>query len=350
MFSTLVALITIVTGPGPVVPDVPGDGLSLVPSAERGDTRPVASRPDPGRGSPGVGTGAIAFQSVVALIGAAGGIRPRTSERLAPGSGPTVVVIPGFGSPRKGTFDQLLVQAGISDERVHRFDWRWVTGDRDHATAARWAHTGRAADTLESFLRRVADPTKGIYLLGHSKGGALIAELIARWDEDPARSVRAVTGAMLLDPPIASGELGRLQRVGVSLGMPNNGGYDPVDCGWIRCQDTRQGLGVAAGIDVVVIRNPDAVVTSFTDEPPGLRILDLEDDGGGPALDKVWERGSVLGRVAEAHHSPLVHTAVAACLRAELEGGDSCAWEAGAEHGPRKVRSFVEGGGGSSAY
>lgn len=348
MISALLAVVAIAAAPSVDSPEVPGDGLSLLPAAHRSD--PQAALPPPEGGPASPGAGAIALQSLLGLIGVVGGLRPSRLESGDPVPGPAVVVIPGFGSPAAGTFDDLLTHAGVAEERVHRFDWRWVTGDGDHATAARRADTERAADTLESFLGLLAETNDEIYVVGHSKGGALIAELTARWDADPGRSIRSVSGAMLLDPPIASGELGRLQRLGARLGAPSNGGYDPIECGWLRCHDTREWLGFGAGIDVVVIRNPDALVTSFTDEPRGLRVLDLEDDGGGPALERVWERGSVLERVVEAHHSPLAHVAVAACLRAELDDRGSCAWDAGAEHGPSRRRPFADGGGGSSTY
>ncbi len=278
-----------------------------------------------------------ALVAVGATLVGVGASRRRDDERPGIAAIPDdviVVVVPGFGSQALGTFDDLMSRVGVPPERVMAFDWRWVEPSNGHVTASKRAEVDDAADVLEAYLAGLGATGNRIYVVGHSKGGAVIAQLMTRWDADPERALPAVFGAALLDPPLSSGRLGFLQRIGRWLPfIPNNGGYDPIHCGWLTCHDSREHMGEAAGVDVLVIRNTDAAVTSFLDEPEGLRIYDLEDDGGPPAFVRIFSDGSVLGRIREAHESPLHHPAVASCLHSELHAPGTCQWTAGAVHG-----------------
>jgi hypothetical protein len=135
-------------------------------------------------------------------------------------------------------------------------------------------------------------------------------------------------GAALLDPAIASGGLGWLQRAGGPIDqVPDNGGFDPWRCDALGCRDIRDHLGEPSGIEVVAIRNPDAVVTNFIDRPKGLRVHDLVDDGAPSALSLWWNPVAALKRVFVAHGSVLWHPAVASCISAEIIDVGSCAWK-----------------------
>src|SRR3989304_4744855 len=60
-----------------------------------------------------------------------------------------------------------------------------------------------------------------------------------------------------------------------ALGWPNwwplwaGGGPAPVHCSliWFWCRDARDHLGEASGVEVIVVRNPRAGLTSFGDHP-----------------------------------------------------------------------------------
>ncbi len=331
---SLAVLIASVLSAAPGGPIVPGDGLGLAPPPPP----PAAAAPSSPAAPtvPPLGVGGI-LAVAGTLVGVAGS-RRRDPSGSPPPFPPDVLVVfvPGFGSAPTGTFDDLIGGIGVPADQVREFDWRWVVAGAGHEAASRRGEIDNAADVLEAYLAGLSADDRGIYLIGHSKGGATIAELMARWDADPERAITGVYGAALLDPPLSGGLLGELQRVGKWLPfLPNNGGYDPHECGWLTCRDTRRNLGREAGVDVLVIRNQDAVVTSFGDEPAGLRIYDLDDDGEPSALRRVVTRGSVLGRISSAHDSPLHHPEVAACLRNELHAVGTCRWSAGATHGVR---------------
>ncbi|MFQ5555868.1 MAG: hypothetical protein ACE5GC_10935 [Acidimicrobiia bacterium] len=329
----------------------PGDGLGLTPGP--GSAEPVPGAATPAPRVPGVPSplrvGALLSVSAT-LVGVGAARRGTRDGSDGPGVPPDVllVVVPGFDSPAHGTFDELARRIGIPADRVMEFDWRWVEADHDHVGASRRGASDDAADVLEGYLGGLAATGSRMYLVGHSKGGTAIAEMISRWDDAPERAVDGVIGAALLEPPMARGLLGRAQRHRWWV-LPNNGGFDPIECGWLSCRDRREGLGDAAGVDVLVVRNPDAGVTSFRDHPDDLRVYDLEDDGGQPAMVRVFTEGSVLGRIVEAHDAPLHHPAVAACISAELHTLGTCEWTAGAihdgEHEPAIPMGFRGAGG-----
>ena len=105
----------------------------------------------------------------------------------------------------------------------------------------------------------MANSDQPVWLVGFSKGGATVAELIAAWDRGLFGPTANVEGAMLLDPPMARGMHGTLQSAGTVVGpVPDDGGYDPVDCSflWFGCHDDRAHLGDASGVEVIVVRNP----------------------------------------------------------------------------------------------
>lgn len=283
--------------------------------------------------------------ATVATALAALGVRMETNRkgRSSPGGGTgrgsplslkappdmRVVFVPGHGSPHASeAFETLVGLIGIDADSVRWFDYRWITGDADHAHASRVAPTTMAAWSLNSFLAGVAAEGKPMYVVGFSKGGATVAQLVAAWDRGFPGPSDAVVGTALLDPPIASGVSGWLQSVGKSWSaVPNDGGYDPVSCVVARfmCTDARIDLGSPSGVEVIVIQNPKAAVTNLAGTaPPGLRVVDIPDHG--PTIFEQATRNAlrVPSRIAQAHQSVLTDPRVAACVRAEMWSPGSC--------------------------
>ncbi|MEE8330474.1 MAG: hypothetical protein V3R84_01755, partial [Acidimicrobiia bacterium] len=239
--------------------------------------------------------------------------------------GVRILFVPGFGSQATGTFDELMDRLGIvndGDLDVVEFDHRMVYQADSHVSASKHVSVDDLADGLGSMLTAMAMAPGGpIYLVGHSKGAVAIAELLARWDRRPGLAVGTVAGAALLDPPISSGLLGAGQSFGSYFlpAVPNDGGYSPHQCdGLFDCHDTRRHLGQEAGVEVTVFRNPDAMVTNFTDNPPGLRVLDVRDPGVEMSLS--------IGAIGDAHSFPLHSVAVAACIADEMRTPGACNW------------------------
>jgi hypothetical protein len=243
-------------------------------------------------------------------------------------------LVPGHGGTAHD-FDELIALIGVDSSLAEAFDYRWAYPSPDARLASQRAQAADAADALNVYINILARDHANIYLLGHSKGGAVVTELISRWDSDPRLAVAAVAGAALLDPAIASGGLGDLQRLGFVVdGVADNGLFDPVRCGWLTCTDVRAGLGKRAGVEVIAIRNPDALVTNFLDRPDGLRVYDLDDDGAHP-LARPWDIGAVMARIRDAHASVLRSTVVADCIAAEATLPGSCQWPGSVRVAPR---------------
>lgn len=300
----------------------PGAGLGLAPGPER--SAAIAGRPLPRTPhAPGPGLPAAGFLGGAAAIGAA--MHPRGRRRPQPPQPVKFVYVPGHGGDPDG-FADLAAMIGVTNDQVAVFDYRWVWRSDDPIDASRWARTSDAADALHAQLATLASSHDRIYVVAHSKGGAIVTEMLSRWDERPELAVGAVAGAMLLDPAIAAGPLGLGQSLGWLVGeIPDDGGFHPVRCGLTACRDIRVDLGRSAGVDVVAIRNPDAVVTNFRDRPAGLRVHDLDDDGPHPM--ELWmDPIAAVRRVGEAHSSVLHDETVAACLDAEANAVGSCRW------------------------
>jgi hypothetical protein len=171
--------------------------------------------------------------------------------------------------------------------------------------------------------------------------------MIGALDDGSRPPIDGYLGAALLDPAIGVGWLGRLQRLGgVSSFMPDNGGFDAQRCTDGRCRDMREHLGDASGVEVIAIRNLDAEVTNFRDNPEGLRVFDLNHDGGFPARYLLpFSPFLSLKRVWQAHASVLEHEAVVDCIKAEVAEPGSCVWN----DGKRTAPVWSGGGGGRVA-
>jgi len=280
---------------------------------------PVPEAPSPA-GPMGVAAGAAALAAILAR-----------RERLSPSgalsleAAPLIVFVPGHGQPHGSTaFADLVEHMALDEESARYFDYRSAGGGNSPSLASQSVPVEAAASALNAYVAGVADGGRPVYLVGFSKGGATIAELVADWDRGRWGPSDAVIGAALLDPPIASGAHGWLQSLGRRIGpVPDDGGYDPVRCRFLGfgCVDSRAGLGDESGVDVVVVRNPKAGVTSFADVPPGLRVFDAPDDG--PTLAGQLGRNPLAlpGRIARAHEAVLHDRRVADCIVAELRSG-----------------------------
>ena len=306
-------------------------GLGLAP----GD-QPVAPAETEGPAAPDEPTepvgdplipGAVAVAALLGVLlarreepGAALGLQP-PEDRL-------IVFVPGHGQgPAEEVFDDLIDLMGLEEDDLRFFDYRFAEGWPNPQMASQALSIDDAASSLNSYLGGVAEEGRPIYLVGFSKGGATIAHLVAGWDDGAYGPNEAVAGAALLDPPLATKAHGWLQSVGRFWGAPpDDGGYDPVDCRflWFDCDDARDHLGGASGVDVVVIRNPNAGVTSFSDFPEGLRIYDAADEGPS-AWDGFWSDPIGLpARISEAHEAVLDDPEVARCIVSEMWDPGSC--------------------------
>jgi hypothetical protein len=178
-----------------------------------------------------------------------------------------------------------------------------------------------------------------MYSIHHSKGGAVGVSMIASLDDGTRSPIDGYHGAALLDPAIASGPLGDLQSAGGAVSwIPDDGGFDPILCDDDGCRDIRDHLGEASGVEVIAVRNRDALFTNFLDRPEGLRVFDLHD-----GLPPAFLYGAMfLPRMIQAHNSVLTHTDVVNCVKAEVELSGSCEW--GARPQRRKL-GFKRSGG-----
>jgi len=240
----------------------------------------------------------------------------------------------GNGSPAD-LFSRLVALMGLGPDQARYYDYRWADGGRNHQAASEYASIDETADALDGYLAGLADQGRPIYLVGFSKGGTGIAELVARWDRQDPGAAHGVIGAALLDPPMATGVHGWLQSVGGVFGpIPDDGGYDPIQCDARGCTDTRRHLGEAAGVEVVVMRNPQAAITNFADVPEGLRVYEASDGGPGfmeTLLTRPWD---LVSRVTDAHLAVLDDPRVAECLASEMAGSGYCSLPVPGQHPP----------------
>lgn len=293
----------------------PGDGLGLAPS-------PVSRSDQPHDRSPfvpigGAGLGGVVLAGSLLIRRRGGGSRRD--------EGPLFVYVPGHGGDPDG-FDDLAGRIGVDPTDVRVFDYRWAWASNDPIEASRWAPTGDAADALGAYLAALGTDGRPIYLVGHSKGGAVITEVVGRWDARPDTGVDTVVGAAILDPPIASGPLGLLQSIGwLHGGTADDGLFNPVRCDWSGCVDIRNGLGERSGVEVVIVRNPAAGFTNFWGRPDDVRVYDLN-DGGGSMFARFPDVLGMWQRMGEAHNSVLHSDTVAECIASEARAGGSCEW------------------------
>ena len=344
MLGAVVLSAAIVALPGQATVEMsPGDGIRLAPN-------PVTSTPADGTGRAVEPSGAPAHTSptplpaVVALGAAAVGVGVMRRR-----DDPLIVLVHGDGgSPTD--FDFIVRQLGIDPGRVVAFDYSAVDGGRSSRVSSRTVPTDQAADSLDAMIRGLSATNSNIYSIHHSRGGAVGVEVIADLDDGTHPPIDGYRGAALLDPAIASGALGALQSVGrfggpIGERIPDDGGFDPIRCDDHSCRDVRDGLGRNAGVAVVAIRNRDAIVTNFHDDPPGLRVYDLAD--GKPSA--LWFSGVPIlfhMRVTDAHASVLTSGDVVDCIEAEIGDPGSC--RALAPDGPVYVPVGTGGGGGAA--
>lgn len=319
--ETLVALI-LSSVPLDLPDDVaPGDGIGLAPNPivrqQRPTARPVGSSPP---AAPAPARIPVALSAIASAAALGSGFKRRRED-------PLVVLVHGDGGSA-GDFRFLVRELGIDPSRVVAFDYSSVDGGVSSTESSRTVPTWAAANALDSMLRELSKTNSNIYSIHHSRGGAVGTEMIANIDDGDRARIDGYRGAALLDPAIASGMTGVLQTVG-GLGwglgkrIPDDGGFDPIRCEGFNCRDVRANLGDTAGVEVMAIRNPDALITNFHAEPEGLRVFDLADDKPN-ALWYLARPFLFRKRVAEAHASVLVSESVADCLASEIADPGSC--------------------------
>lgn len=300
----------------------PGEGLGLSAGPEQPDP---SSGPAPEAPAP---PAPLAPAGAAVVASAALAIASRLKSARAGRGAPIVVFVAGHGNgSARDTFADLVDKMGIDPSDARFFDYRWATGQADAIAASQDAPIGDVVDALTGFLAGVAAEGRPVYVVGFSKGGAALADMLADWDEAPQAAIAGVTGAALLEPPISKGLHGDVQTAGRLVGfIPDDGGYDPVRCAsaGLVCRDARENLGKASGVAVTVIRNPKAGITTFGDHPEGLAVYSAPDEGADfweLLLSRPWE---VPGRVSRAHESVLHSNDVADCITSEMEAPGTC--------------------------
>lgn len=317
MLSALLGLLLVVPHDAPV-DAVPGDGVGLAPNPIVRTSLPaVPTRPQPS-GTRGPFPIPLAG---VASVGALGlSIRRKRDD-------PLIVLVHGDGGS-SGDFSYLVDQLGVPSDRVVAFDYSLVDGGKSSTTSSGSVPTNLAAAELDELIRGLAETNSNIYSIHHSRGGAVGVEMIADLDAGAREPIAGYRGAALLDPAIDSGIYGRLQSMAGAgtrflAPLPDDGGFDPIRCDADGCADIRAHLGDKAGVEVVAIRNPDALVTNFHGVPDGMRVYDHEDG----KLSAAWYLlipWRFFGRVSEAHGSVLRSKAVADCISLEIDAPGRC--------------------------
>ncbi|MGI9528483.1 MAG: hypothetical protein ACR2NG_02140 [Acidimicrobiia bacterium] len=340
MIPSILLVITLLAASPPDL-GAPGNGLGLAerpvvssPIAPSGAPTgtPMESLPHAGRGVDPWAPSTVAIGGAAALL-AIQRARRRDDE-------PFYVVVHGNGGSADD-FDQLLDRMDVGEDRVAVFDYRLAGPGASSTDASRSVPTDDVAIALDRFIRGAAQRHSNVYSIHHSKGAAAGVVTIAAIDEGSQPPIDGYRGAALLDPPIAGLPLGPLQRFGQPIPqIADNGGFNPIRCSDDGCRDIREHLGKDAGVEVIAIRNPDAEITNFTDEPEGLRVYDLVDDGGSSAWRLAWQPFAFVRRVFEAHSSVLRHPAVADCIVEEAAKPGSCDWK-----GSRPARRPMWGSG-----
>jgi len=325
--SLLVAgLFLLAPADAPADPVAPGDGLVLSPTPIM---RSPVRLPGSGTSAPPIGLG-----GVVGVTAVAGGAVIARARRKRDDE-PFFVVVHGNGGS-SDDFDMLLENLGASRDRVTAFDYSVVGSGSTSTEASRTASTERAAEALDRLIRELSADHSNIYSLHHSRGGAVGVSMIGSLDDGSRPPIDGYQGAALLDPAIGGGWLGGLQRIGgMSAWLPDNGGFEVERCTDGSCRDVRENLGNASGVEVIAIRNPDAEITNFRDNPAGMRVYDLIHDGGVPA-SFLLPLSPLLSafRVWQAHGSVLESEAVADCIAAEVAEAGSCVWNDGKRDRP----------------
>ena len=304
-----------------------GPGLGLAPDDEPvpPPPLPIPAPPSPPGTDVPVAALVLGLGAIAAAIAAQ---KPGSALGLRPPEDAMVVFVPGHG---QGTGRRCSRSSSISWDSIRMMPGTSITAG---------SRGGRPAGGLDARLRSARlphpstpispvwpTPTDRCGLSGSARVEPRLQISIAAWDRGLFGPTANVEGAMLLDPPMARGIHGTLQSAGTVVGpVPDDGGYDPVDCSflWFGCHDDRAYLGDASGIEVIVVRNPRAAVTSFSDHPPGLRVVDAPDDGPGPWGQVFKNPFKLFSRIAEAHESVLSDPEVVRCLVSEMQEKGSC--------------------------
>lgn len=310
----------------PTLPDdaTPAAGIGLAPNPI---VRPVVGSDTDRSSSPSKGGPSLPVPVGIPAIVAGGGVLAIGTTRRRR-TDPLVVVVHGDGgSP--DDFDYLTATMGIPPDRVVAFDYSSVDGGSSSTDSSHSVRTTDAAQQLDAMIRSLSEDNANIYSIHHSRGGAVGAEMIADLDEGVRPPIDGYRGAALLDPAISSGVLGAIQSLSGTDALPitwipDDGGFDPIRGQGADRRDIRTNLGEASGIEVVTIRNTDAVLPNFWDRPEGLRVYDLPDNRPSAIWYGLVNPLFGMFRSRQAHASVLVSPDVADCLGREVAAPGTC--------------------------
>jgi len=296
----------------------PGGGIGLAPN-------PIVHSQSSGTSSGSSSRTPAQYPAVpLAAVASAGALGIGAKRRR---QDPLLVLVHGHGGSVRD-FGFLVANLDIANDRVVGFDYSAVQRDAPSSTAAsRTAPTRAAAAALDELIRDLAQDNANIYSIHHSRGGAVGVEMIADLDAGVRPPIDGYRGAALLDPAIDRGWMGALQSHASHMGIeqiPSDGGFDPVRCDESGCVDVRDRLGMNAGVEVVAVRNRDAVLPNFHDEPEGLRVFDLPDNKVSAILYGILFAPWFFSRSREAHASVLISESVADCIGSEIAEPGSC--------------------------
>jgi hypothetical protein len=160
-----------------------GDDADSIPTQPDSASQESSPAPDeaPDESAPGL----LALAGLAAALAAL----QQRREDLSPAAGlsldadPVVVFVPGHGQAQGSeAFADFIEHMAIDDEAVRHFDYRLIDGGSSAPEASADVGIDDAATGLNAYLAGVAGDGREIYLVGFSKGGATIAELVADWD------------------------------------------------------------------------------------------------------------------------------------------------------------------------
>ena len=211
-------------------------------------------------------------------------------------------------------FDDLARRIGVDGDDVRVFDYRWAWPSNDPIEASRRA-TRRRRRRRTRRLPGGARRRRQTDLPRRTQQG---------WGRDhrgcrPMGSNTRSSGLMRLWGRPSSIRRSRAGRSGCSRAWagftatrPTTVCSTPSDAVGPAVGTSATASGEKSGVEVVIVRNPDAGFTNFRDRPDGVRVYDL-DDGGGGMLESLPEHlrdvepdgGGAQLRAAQRHRRSL---------------------------------------------
>jgi pimeloyl-ACP methyl ester carboxylesterase len=189
------------------------------------------------------------------------------------GHKPHVIFVGGFNTDDSSD-DGSQWKTLASNLHLDRSDWEyfnWGAANQFGIKASIWQNVNDAVITLDRQIRIASEvPGQQIILIGHSKGGELVAEYASRVAEGNLQAQTSVAGAFTLSSPLGRGP------------EESTTGYQRLNsCGVDRLAGINDRLvsrGATFGLHI--LQNPFDVVSAFT--PGTTPSITSEYGGGGP--------------------------------------------------------------------